>query len=83
MALKDKKTDKSVGKGIIFMGIAFELVAMCVGGFFMGEFIDEKMQWNNFASTYLVLILLISWFVHLIYLLRRFERENADSDLQH
>ena len=41
--------------------------------------IDEKMAWKNFASTYLVLALLIGWFVHLIYLLRQFEKENPDS----
>jgi len=67
-----------MGKGIVFMGVSFELVAMCVGGYYLGNFIDEKMNWKNFASTYLVLILLIGWFVHLIYLLRRFEKENAD-----
>lgn len=60
------------------MGVAFELVAMCVGGFLLGEQIDNHYGWKNIASTYLVLILLIGWFVHLIYLLRRFEKENVD-----
>jgi hypothetical protein len=69
-----------MGKGIVFLGVSFELVAMCVGGYFLGEFVDEKMQWKNFASTYLVLILLIGWFVHLIYLLKKFEAENDDVD---
>lgn len=66
-------------KGIVFMGIGFELVAMCVGGYFLGEFIDQHMGWKAFASTYLVLVLLLSWFIHLIYLLRKFEKENDDS----
>lgn len=65
-------------KGIVFLGIGFELVAMCVGGYFLGEFIDQYMGWKAFASTYLVLILMISWFVHLIYLLRRFEKEENE-----
>ena len=60
------------------MGVAFELVAMCAGGYFFGEMIDEKMQWKNLASTYLVLILLIGWFVHLIYLLRQFEKDKSE-----
>jgi membrane protein DedA with SNARE-associated domain len=68
------------GKGIVFMGVAFELVALCIGGYLLGGSIDEKMGWNNTASTYLVLILLVGWFVHLIYLLNRFEKENAESD---
>jgi membrane protein DedA with SNARE-associated domain len=69
-----------MGKGIVFLGVSFELVALCIGGYFLGNFIDERLHWNNFASTYLVLILLIGWFVHLLYLLRQFERDNADSD---
>jgi len=68
------------GKGIIFMGVAFELIAMTTGGYVLGDFVDEKMGWKNFASTYLVLILLIGWFVHLIYLLKRFEAENDEAD---
>jgi hypothetical protein len=68
------------GKGIVFMGVAFELIAMCTGGHFLGQFVDEKMGWNNFAATYLVLILLVGWFVHLIYLLKRFEAENDETD---
>lgn len=71
-----------MNKGIVFLGIGFELVAMCIGGYFLGNFIDQEMGWQNFASTYLVLILLISWFFHLFVLLRRFEKENADSDPQ-
>lgn len=60
------------------MGVAFELVAMCVGGYMLGQYVDERLGWKNFASTYLVLVLLIGWFVHLIYLLRQFEKENPD-----
>ena len=63
---------------IVFFGIGFELVAMSVGGYFLGNYIDAYMGWQNTASTYLVLILLISWFFHLIFLLRKFEKENDD-----
>lgn len=65
-------------KGIVFLGIGFELIAMCVGGYFMGDYIDQQMGWNGFARTYLVLALLVSWFTHLFYLLRKFEREAED-----
>lgn len=67
-------------KGVVFLGIGFELVAMCAGGYFLGEFIDKHMGWNGTAATYLTVILMISWFVHLIYLLRKFERENDIED---
>lgn len=62
-------------KTIVFLGIGFELVALCAGGYFLGEFIDQYYGWKARASTYLVLILLMGWFVHLIYLLRKFEKE--------
>lgn len=67
-------------KGIVFLGIGFELVAMCVGGYLLGDFIDKKMGWQGFASSYLVLILLIGWFFHLIILLKRFEKDHDDID---
>lgn len=65
-------------KGIVFMGIGFELIAMSVGGYFLGEYIDKYMGWKGIGSTYLVLILLIGWFVHLIYLLRKFEKDDEN-----
>jgi flagellar biogenesis protein FliO len=48
----------------------------------LGGFIDEYFGWKNMASTYLVLLLMIGWFTHLIYLLRRFEKDNAEDDSQ-
>jgi hypothetical protein len=75
------KSDGNGSKtGIVFMGLGFELVAMVGGGYYMGGFIDEHFGWKNVASTYLVLLLLLGWFVHLIWLLRQFEKNNADSN---
>lgn len=68
-----------MGKDMIFMGIAFELVGLCAGGYYFGEVLSEKMGWPN-APAYLVAILFIGWFVHLIYLLQRFEKEDADKN---
>lgn len=67
-------------RGIVFLGIGFELVALSVGGYFLGQYIDEKMGWKSTASTYLVLILMISWFFHLFYLLRKFEKDTENDD---
>lgn len=66
--------------GIVFFGIGFELMALCIGGYLLGNYIDDYYGWKNTASTYLVLVLMIGWFMHLIYLLRRFEKDNADDD---
>ncbi len=69
-------------KSIIFLGIGFELVAMCLGGYFLGDFIDKQMGWQGKASSYLVLILLLGWFIHLIYLLRKFEKDDDSNSPQ-
>jgi hypothetical protein len=71
-----------MGNGIIFMGLAFELFGICLGGYFVGHLIDVKMGWDQYATMTLILMLLAGWFVHLFYLLRRFDKENADSDDQ-
>ena len=65
-------------KSIVFLGIGFELIALCGGGYLLGEYIDKQMGWSAKASSYLVLILLFGWFVHLIYLLKRFEATDDD-----
>ncbi|MBX3020488.1 MAG: AtpZ/AtpI family protein [Bdellovibrionales bacterium] len=67
-------------KGIVFLGIGFELVALCAGGYFIGDFLDKHYGWNGTGATYLTLVLMISWFMHLIYLLRKFEREENSDD---
>jgi hypothetical protein len=69
-----------VGRGIIFVGIGFELVGTIMGGYYIGGFVDQKMGWNHVCSVVLILILFVTWFIHLLYLLRRFEQEDSHSD---
>ena len=57
---------KSTNNGMIFFGVAFEMVGLCIGGFVMGGMIDTYFGWKGYAQVSLVLILLIGWFVHLI-----------------
>ncbi len=73
---------QSANKGIVFFGVAFELVALCIGGWVIGSMVDQHMGWVNTAQTYLVLALLVGWFVHLFYLLQKFEKDNAGDDTQ-
>jgi len=67
-----------MNRGIVFVGIGFELVSMCVGGFFIGQWIDREMGWRVAATTTLTLMLLVGWFIHLIVLLKRFESLDDD-----
>ncbi len=66
-------------KGIIFLGVGFELVGLCLGGYFLGKYIDDYMGWKSAATTGLVILLMLSWFFHLFILLKRFD-EDAKSD---
>ena len=66
-------------KGIMFLGMGFELVAMCLGGYYLGEYLDQYFAWNMKSGAYLIVILLIGWFIHLIYLIKRFEAEDDSS----
>lgn len=69
-----------MNKGLVFLGIGFELIAMCMGGYYLGEAINEYYGWKAATSAYLIVLLLIAWFVHLFYLLRKFEKDDEDSD---
>ena len=66
-------------KGLVFLGSGFELVMVCVGGSYLGSYIDKQMGWNNYATAFLVIALLIAWFLHLLFLLKRFEETDGDS----
>lgn len=64
---------------MVFAGLGFELIGLCMGGYYFGHIVDQYMGWsNNYGAGGLVLLLLIGWFVQLFYLLRRFEKDNAD-----
>jgi hypothetical protein len=65
---------------MVFAGIAFEMVGLCFGGFILGGMIDAHYGWKGYAQVSLVLVLLIGWFVHLIFLIKKFEKDNADDN---
>ncbi len=66
-------------KGLVFLGSGFELVMVCLGGSYFGSYIDKQMGWDNYATAAMVILLLIGWFIHLLYLLKRFDKTNADN----
>lgn len=66
-----------MNKGVIFLGMGFEMVGLCMGGYFFGNYLDAYMGWEK-SSAYLVVLLLIGWFFHLFVLIRKFESEIDD-----
>lgn len=68
-------------KGLVFMGMGFELVGLILGCLYLGQELDKQMLWPGYSVATLVIFGLISWMVHLIYLLRRFMEDGGpDSD---
>lgn len=66
-----------MNKGVIFLGMGFELVGLCMGGYWLGEYVDAYMGWEK-SSAYLILLLLVGWFVHFFILIRKFMEEDND-----
>lgn len=67
-------------KGLVFMGMGFELVGLIFGCLYLGQMLDKQMHWPGYGVALFVIAGLISWMVHLIYLLRRFMEAGADND---
>lgn len=66
-----------MNKGVAFLGMGFEMVGVCMGGYYLGQYIDAYMGWNQ-SSAYLIVLLLVGWFVHFIILIKRFQDETDD-----
>jgi hypothetical protein len=67
-----------MNKGIVFMGMGFELLGMVLGGLYVGQAVDKYMEWPGYGVAVFVVSGLISWMVHLIYMLKKFMVETPD-----
>lgn len=66
-------------KSMVFMGMGFELVVLILGAAYLGKFIDDKLGWAGYATASLILLFLLSWFWHLMVLLKKVnEAEEAE-----
>ena len=68
-------------KGLIFMGMGFELLGLILGGYLLGNTIDAHFGWSGYAMAGIIIICLVGWMIHLVYLLKRFMAE-APNDSQ-
>jgi len=65
-------------KGLVFMGMGFELLGLILGGYLVGNAIDTHFGWSGYAMAGVIVICMISWMIHLVYLLKRFMAEASD-----
>lgn len=67
-------------KGLVFMGMGFELLGLILGCLYLGQTIDNYMSWPGYGVAVLVICGLISWLVHLFMMLKKFMDEEPDND---
>ena len=67
-------------KGVVFIGMGFELLGLILGGLFLGNIIDKEMQWPGYGLAVCVIAGLVSWVVHLVVMLKKFMDETDDSE---
>ncbi|MEQ1664253.1 MAG: AtpZ/AtpI family protein [Bdellovibrionales bacterium] len=69
-----------MNKGLVFMGMGFELVGLMFGGLYLGQAIDQHFHWPGYGLISLVIISLVSWMVHLIFLLKKFMQDEGSNE---
>jgi F0F1-type ATP synthase assembly protein I len=69
-------------KYLIFTSIGFELVGIMVASIYLGQIIDKTYQTKGLALIALMFIGLASWLIHVILLLRRFQKDEPEDKEQ-
>ena len=67
-------------KGVVFMGMGFELLGLILGALFLGQTIDKHFGWPGYGVAIMVVVVMVSWMYHLIVLLKRFMDEDSPDD---
>ena len=66
-------------KGLyIFIGLGFELAALVIAALLIGEKIDKQFNLNGLGSAGLIMVCFLSWIVHFVVLLKRFQDSLED-----
>lgn len=68
----------SQNKGMVFMGMGFELVILILAGAYFGDLIDKHFGWKGYASVTFIVLFLGSWFYHLLVLLKKVNEESDE-----
>lgn len=72
MDIENKKS--KLRSGIIFSAIGFELVGIMITMLYLGQYVDKSLHSNGIAVALLSFIGLGGWLVHLVYMLKGFNK---------
>lgn len=67
-------------KFLIFMGIGLEIGFLIVAAQQIGAVLDEKYHSNGLIFVGLSFLMLIGWLIQVIWLLRRFDKEEKNNE---
>jgi hypothetical protein len=59
-------------KGLVFVGMGFELLGVILGCLFVGQEVDKQMGWPGYGLIVFVVGGLVGWMIHLIFMLKKF-----------
>jgi F0F1-type ATP synthase assembly protein I len=65
---------------LIFTSIGFELVGIMLGSVYLGQALDDHFRTKGIALSILMFAGLASWFIHLVFLLRRIQKEDEEDN---
>ena len=63
--------------GLIFMGMGFELVGIVLASHYLGSMLDIRFSLGGLGIAGALLLGLVGWVMHIVYLLMRMQRANA------
>ena len=67
---------KAPDKSNIFLAMGIEAVAGVVGGFWLGQYVDEYLGKHGYGPPFGAILGLVGWFIHLLKVLKRYDEES-------
>lgn len=59
-----------------FVGIGFEVVGLIIAAVWAGGWLDARYNLKGMATAGLVIVALVGWFVHILWMLKSFEKDD-------
>lgn len=60
------------------MGIGFELVVLVLAGAYLGKYLDDYFGVKSYFTAGLIVVLMVSWFYHLLFVLNKMNQEDEN-----
>lgn len=65
-----------MNKYMLFIGIGFELIGLITAAVLLSDWLEEKYPSKGMITAGLILLALVGWFIHIMMLLKRVNKEN-------